>query len=338
MNPKSINSNTPPRSKDPSQTTTSPTTTQQHPIPEAMDKLPCDYIQLRDVRLPVPIYLQTDAWKRTNKPQPASFSVRISYPASLISLAAESDTVGNTLNYGTLYRSIESAIIASNEEAVADKSAEDPTKPPSYTKDIVGVAWTISNTAHKVLWAEIGPIDSNTDDPIFKDSWFTEKREEIAVDLHLPKAILRAERGLYCSLVTREIQDQEAMSIAYDLTIRVEGIRCACIVGVNTPERRDKQIVEIALTFRNGNGNGLRCMAPTKYQDMVSTVAESVDTTSYETVEALATHVAKIVLVRFGLAEVTVRVEKPSAMAFVAYSGLEITRTASFFDVSHPSV
>lgn len=65
---------------------------------------------------------------------------------------------------------------------------------------------------------------------------------------------------------------------------------------------------------------------------------KSVDKTSYETVEALATHAAKIVLVEFPLDEVTVRVEKPSAMAFVAFSGLEITRAASFFGVSRQPV
>ncbi|KAF3491510.1 uncharacterized protein GIQ15_01027 [Arthroderma uncinatum] len=303
-----------------------------------MDKSPCDYIQLRNVQLPVPIYLRTNAWKQTNKPQPASFSVRISYPASLIALAADSDTVGSTLNYGTLYRSIESAIISSNREAVVDENAEDPTKRPSYSKDIVDITRTISDAAYKVLWAEIGPIGRDKDDPIFKDSWFVEKKEEITVDLHLPKAILRAERGLHCSLVTRERRFKEHVSMDYDLTVRVEGIRCACIVGVNAYERKDKQIVELALTFRDGSGKGdwLSRMIPKQYQAMVSAVAESIDTTSYETVEALATHAAKVVITQFEIEEVTVRVEKPSAMAFVAYSGLEITRTASFFGVSHP--
>ncbi|EEQ27840.1 hypothetical protein McanMca71_000333 [Microsporum canis] len=301
-----------------------------------MNKSACDYIQLRDVQLPVPIYLRTDAWKRTNRPQPATFSVRISYPATLIALAAENDTVGHTLNYGTLYRSIESAIISSNKEAVADENAEDPTKRPSYSKDIVDIARTISDAAYKVLWSEIGPIERDKDDPIFKDSWFTGKKEEITVDLHLPKAILRAERGLYCSLITRERRFREHVSMDYDLTVRIEGIRCACFVGVNPHERKDKQIVELALTFRDSKEGYLGRMIPKQYQTMVSTVAESVDKTSYKTVEALATHAARIVLVQFELDEVTVRVEKPSAMAFVAFSGLEITRTASFFGVTHP--
>ncbi|EFQ98199.1 hypothetical protein MGYG_01235 [Nannizzia gypsea CBS 118893] len=304
-------------------------------IPRTMAKSRCDCIQLRDVQLPVPVYLQTDAWRRINKPQPATFSVRISYPAGLISLAAENDTVGHTLNYGTLYRSIESAIISSNKDAVPDENRDYPTARPSHSKDIVDIALTISDAAYKVLWSEIDSTKRDKNDAIFNDSWFTEKKEEITVDLHLPKAILRAERGLFCTLVTRERPaKEERCSMEYDLTVRVEGIRCACIIGVNPHEREDKQIVELALTFRESRSETR--MIPKEYQTMVSTVAESIDKTSYETVEALATHAAKIVLVQFQLDEVAVRVEKPSAMAFVAFSGLEITRTASFFGVSHP--
>ncbi|KMQ41243.1 hypothetical protein A7C99_5985 [Trichophyton rubrum] len=298
-----------------------------------MAKSMCDYIQLRDVQLPVPVYLQRDAWRRTNKPQPATFSVRLSYPAALISLAAENDTVGHTLDYGTLYRSIESAIISSNKDAIPDENAGDPSTRPSHSKDIVDVALTISDAAHKVLWSEIGATEHAKDDAVYLDHWFTEKKEEITVDLHLPKAILRAERGLFCTLVTRRRPVKEEDNFMdFDLTVRIEGIRCACIIGVNPHEREDKQIVELALTFRQSKGK--THMIPKEYQTMVSKVAESVDKTSYETVEALATHAAKIVLVEFPLDEVTVRVEKPSAMAFVAFSGLEITRAASFFGVS----
>ena len=48
--------------------------------------------------------------------------------------------------------------------------------------------------------------------------------------------------------------------------------------------------------------------------------------------EALATFVARIVTVEFGNERVTVRVEKPSALAFVEGSGVEITRSQAFFE------
>jgi dihydroneopterin aldolase len=57
-----------------------------------------------------------------------------------------------------------------------------------------------------------------------------------------------------------------------------------------------------------------------------------VDQTSFQTVEALATFIARIVTVDFGNERVTVRVEKPSALAFVERSGIEITRSQAFFE------
>ena len=48
--------------------------------------------------------------------------------------------------------------------------------------------------------------------------------------------------------------------------------------------------------------------------------------------ESLATFVARIVTVDFGNERVTVKVEKPSALAFVQRSGVEITRSKAFFE------
>ena len=47
--------------------------------------------------------------------------------------------------------------------------------------------------------------------------------------------------------------------------------------------------------------------------------------------EALASFIARIVTVEFGNDQVTVLVEKPSALAFVEGSGLEITRSRAFY-------
>lgn len=55
------------------------------------------------------------------------------------------------------------------------------------------------------------------------------------------------------------------------------------------------------------------------------------EVTSYQTVEALATFIARIATMEFGYDSVTVTVEKPSALAFVERAGVEITRSKAFF-------
>jgi dihydroneopterin aldolase len=57
-----------------------------------------------------------------------------------------------------------------------------------------------------------------------------------------------------------------------------------------------------------------------------------VEETTFQTVEALATFVARIVTMDFANERVTVRVEKPSAMPFVETSGVEVTRSQAFFE------
>lgn len=59
---------------------------------------------------------------------------------------------------------------------------------------------------------------------------------------------------------------------------------------------------------------------------------QRVEGTSFQTVEALATFIARIVTVEFANERVTVKVQKPSALAFVERSGVEITRSQTFFE------
>jgi dihydroneopterin aldolase len=58
---------------------------------------------------------------------------------------------------------------------------------------------------------------------------------------------------------------------------------------------------------------------------------QQVNESSFQTLEALATLVAKIATKEFLMESVTVKAEKPSAQAFVECSGVEIKRTMSDF-------
>ena len=69
--------------------------------------------------------------------------------------------------------------------------------------------------------------------------------------------------------------------------------------------------------------------------DYILTLApnsQGVDASTFQTVEALATFIARIVIMGFDIDRVTVIAEKPSAITFVESSGVEITRTRGFFD------
>lgn len=56
-------------------------------------------------------------------------------------------------------------------------------------------------------------------------------------------------------------------------------------------------------------------------------MTQIVEVTNFETLEALAAHICKTLFQHFSIPEITIAVEKPSALNFVEASGVEITRT-----------
>ncbi|KAL4778112.1 hypothetical protein BJX76DRAFT_162713 [Aspergillus varians] len=159
--------------------------------------------------------------------------------------------------------------------------------------------------------------------------------------LHLPKALLRAENGLHYRSSTvwgykgsGDLASSDRCPVVLEEEFRIEGIRCYCILGVNSHERVEKQAVIVSLEFKGPGQLAWGSTVVDTYQAMTRTVAERVEETSFQTVEALATFVARIVTVEYANERVTVRVEKPSALAFVETSGVEVTRSQAFFERS----
>ncbi|KAG5456820.1 MAG: hypothetical protein BJ554DRAFT_3329, partial [Olpidium bornovanus] len=120
-------------------------------------------------------------------------------------------------------------------------------------------------------------------------------------------------------------------------TVHVGDLRVNAIIGVNPWERMERQAVVLNLTVRRrsrGCGGGVDAdrAAPYSYRTMVRRISEFVEASSYKTVEALTTAVARIAVEECNVEEITVRVEKPSALAFAEAAGVEITRTRRFFE------
>ena len=115
--------------------------------------------------------------------------------------------------------------------------------------------------------------------------------------LHLPKAILRADEGLKYRSVTvwGYRQDDEAGSdaaldgaalvagtgdasyrrpVVLEEEFRIDGIRCYCILGVNSHERVEKQAVIVSLEFRGPGQLAWGSTVVDTYQEMTRVVAE----------------------------------------------------------------
>ncbi|PGG98503.1 dihydroneopterin aldolase [Blastomyces parvus] len=282
-----------------------------------------DTIVLRDIAFPFPISFGPDAWGRLNKPQPATLSLRFSYPRPLIDRCGSSDDVSFTLSYGDLYRKLEVELRAATRGEDGNISSV----------DLEELASTISKTALKLAWETIpeGTVEVPS----------AMAGAEIDISIHLPKAILGAEKGLTYQAVNRagnphvspvanpDGQRETTTTVQGICRIfRIDGLRCNCIIGVNPHERQAKQAVVVSLEFPKANADfhpQVNVLLP--LVGITRHITAAIENSSFKTVEAMAQLVAKLAIEGTNFDEVTVCVEKPSAMAFVGYSGVEITRT-----------
>lgn len=123
--------------------------------------------------------------------------------------------------------------------------------------------------------------------------------------------------------------------------IEIDELRLRCVIGVNREERRDRQDVVISLRI----GTDARPAAVTDRMDAVwnyrtgtKAIIAHVESSTYLTVEKLASEIARIVVVDHAAPWVRVGVHKPGALRFAGSVGLVIyRRPGDFFDTPQTS-
>ncbi|KAJ5584541.1 uncharacterized protein N7459_004341 [Penicillium hispanicum] len=330
-----------------------------------------DSVRLRDIELPLPA--APDPWHRPDKAQPCTATLKLSYSSAIASAAA--DDVSLSLDYGKLFRRLEADVrdIAHHTTSPEhphhrmvslEGTQREEMKISAVGQDPRVIAGIVANCGLGLLDETAAGVRlmAHTHSPRSSLSGTAGASQAsgngathaIAADygrcevwLHLPKALLRAEEGFkYRSVTVWGYKERDAVAEAIASSSRcpviveeefnIDGIRCHCILGVNSHERVEKQAVIISLEFKGPGQLAWGSTVVDTYQAMTRAVAEAcapkVEETSFQTVEALATFVARIVTVDYGNERVTVKVEKPSALAFVQRSGVEITRSQTFFE------
>lgn len=110
--------------------------------------------------------------------------------------------------------------------------------------------------------------------------------------MHLPKALLRAEKGLRYRCLTvwgyrpgngndsgggaadQAVGDTGRCPVVLEEEFRIEGIRSYCILGLNSHERVEKQAVVMSLEFRGPGQLAWGSTVVDTYQEMTRVVAE----------------------------------------------------------------
>ncbi|MGH3779347.1 MAG: dihydroneopterin aldolase [Pseudonocardiaceae bacterium] len=119
-----------------------------------------------------------------------------------------------------------------------------------------------------------------------------------------------------------------------DDVIEVDGLRLRCVIGINGEERRDRQ--DVLMSLRIGTdarpAAAIDCKdAAWNYRTATKAIIVHVESSTYLTVEKLASEVARIVVVGHAAPWVEVRVPKPGALRFAGSVGVVIHRRAGDF-------
>ena len=116
--------------------------------------------------------------------------------------------------------------------------------------------------------------------------------------------------------------------------IIIEDLLLRCIIGAQDWEREKRQDMLINLCLSTDISTAAKSdniADALNYRTVTKAIIAHVEESSYYTVEALATAIARICVVDHSAARVTVRVEKPGALRFAKSVGVEIEREAVDF-------
>lgn len=116
--------------------------------------------------------------------------------------------------------------------------------------------------------------------------------------------------------------------------IEIKGLRLRCIIGFNPDERREKQDVIIDMTLFTDLRVGGDSDQPSdilNYKTVNKAVIRHVEASSYNTLEALATSIARVAIVEQGVPQMQLTVWKPGALRFTDSVGVTIERSAADF-------
>lgn len=152
-----------------------------------------------------------------------------------------------------------------------------------------------------------------------------QKAKWVQVRLEKPKALLHADAAGV--LINRPMTHQEPDQLY------ISNLQVNAILGINPWERESKQKIILSLNIYD--------MANSfSYRTIARVLDEYVQGSSFKTVEALVSEVARVAVEDCGVGKITVKLEKPSALLFakgiyftyeITAAGVQITRDISYY-------
>lgn len=232
-----------------------------------------DHVCLRNFQLPLPC--APEPWHRPSQRQPCTMSIKLS--CSSIAASAADDDVSLSLDYGKLFRRIEGHVrewpkVEQGSNASLQLVGHDgePFSDKDDGEDLSRLGGMMGSRALEFFRENALEINSKKAGAIQEDFG------QCDLNLHFPNILLRAEHGLSYRNISSLGQNKEdsAVAVVVGEEFRINNIRCHCIIGINPPERLEKQAVVVSLEFKGPGHGAWSARFLETYQEMTRVVAE----------------------------------------------------------------
>ncbi|KAJ2908623.1 trifunctional dihydropteroate synthetase, partial [Coemansia aciculifera] len=286
-----------------------------------------DKIIFRDLQ--VRTVLGNDSWER-KKQQPLLITAEIH---TSIASAGKTDKVTESVHYGIACKRATSFAESNHKLHSLEAFAEGIAKACLGVTNRALAVHIIARKPRALLHAEYAGVEIFRTRKEALGSWgdsLVQESDETDTEFACRSALVDAERAA---------AEAEAGKLAQEDRIVVKTLSLSTIIGVNLWERHYKQLVHIDLVLHTAKAAGLDALASDtvpryrNFRTVVDAVTDLVEKSSYRTVEALATAIARTATKQCKVPKITVRVEKPSALVFAACSAVEITRVLGDYSV-----
>ncbi|KAH9888268.1 Dihydroneopterin aldolase-domain-containing protein [Xylariomycetidae sp. FL2044] len=308
---------------------------------------PVAVVRVRDLQGAGALPVGRDAWGRPDRPQPVLLSSEVSF-ARPFGAASRHDKVdqGDTVHYGTLSKALLGTLELCDRDrgqgrgqqkdskAAAGVQQQQATKSPR-TSDVFELLW-VRMTGRVVDGSRVAlPPDQV---PLLDATGL----RSLSLTIRLPKASLL---GAGVSLTTTaSFRDDLLLPVdgdgeegggrknplkSYSRSLRIHGLHVPTLVGVNANERAAKQMLVADVEIDKFD------VVDDVHSDVERTVVDAMEASSFETLEALGTHIAQKILDDFRIGDnpqtmrdrgwqVKVCLEKPIAVPFAECPAVEI--------------
>lgn len=258
-----------------------------------------------------------DAWGRNGRPQPCLLSAEVALQSPFPEAAVSDTVASDTVHYGTLSKAMVKSV--GKWQTASDNSDNNKT-----LGDVIDTLW-VDLTGHTVTGQAATPPPS-PDEAVLSN---VADKTRLSVTVHLPKASLVGE-GVSLTATAIIGSDDTAAPAPWATTLKLHRLTVPVLVGVHPHERTAKQAVVADIVLDN---YGTPSCLVDGYVPLEALVVHTLEASSFETLEALATHLGRVIL-EWGQASsltntappwsVHVILEKPLAVPFADAPIIEV--------------